>query len=204
MDVKLMPDMPAIHAKLASAASEHQRFHLKDQDEHVFLIFPDDGAEFGFLRSGEGKTLSGVRAREGVQLEAAARVSALCETIARATKAADAMVRVDVCARGPRAQAAGVGGDLSAGKLWLQEPEEAYREEGVTYENPHFLELKIKEGALRPVVLVEKRGNGEAVKKRRREEQLRRMVEEAYRTVERSRHLDRVEGGERVSQQLLG
>lgn len=199
-----MPDMPTIHSKLISALSEHQHFSLKEQEDHVFLTFPTDETEFGFLRSAEGKTLSVVRSRPGVAVEAVARASALCETIARATKPADAMVKVDISVRGPRAQASAVGDELSRGKLWLQEPEEAYRDAGMVYENPHFLRLNIREGALRPVVLVEKGGSGEGVKKRRREEQLRRMVEDAYRTVEENRHLDRIEAGERVSQPLLG
>ena len=197
--------MATLHTKLNSGPSDHQHFDLKQKDGHAILIFPDDGTELGYLRSGEGNTLLRVHATAGVVLEILARKSILCEVISRATKPAEAMVKVDVGVRGPRREASSTGDKLSRGSLWLQEPEPSYGIDTNFYENPHFLQLKIKTGAIKQAVLAERGVNNEnAARKRKREEQLRRMVEEVYKSVENSRHLDRVEGGERVSRQLLG
>ncbi|KAK1765014.1 SNF2 family N-terminal domain-containing protein [Phialemonium atrogriseum] len=201
LDVKLVGEMQIIDSKLGKSSAGYERFKLNEQQDHVLLCFPDDGEEFGYLRSGVGKTLAPLLAKSYVEFEPIATTSNLKETIGRANKPAEAMVKVGINVYGRRWAAAEVGDALSRGKLWLQKPGHTRR--GVAYDNPHFLPLKINGVQVQPVQPVSRVPNEGLAGKKHREGRLRKMVEEVYKSLGSTRHLDMVEGGNRVTAELL-
>ncbi|RYP79133.1 hypothetical protein DL771_000111 [Monosporascus sp. 5C6A] len=201
VDVKLVGEMQTLDSKLGKSQAGYERFKLKEQQDHILLCFRDDGMDFGYLRSGVRKTLAPLLAKSYIEFEPIVPTSNLKETIGRAKKPAEAMVKVDINVYGPRCAAAEVGDKLSRGKLWLQKSDHA--RPGVAYDNPHFLPIKINGVQVQSVRSVNRVANEGAAGKKPREEQLRRMVEEVYKSVDNARHLDMVEGGDRVTRKLL-
>jgi SWI/SNF-related matrix-associated actin-dependent regulator of chromatin subfamily A3 len=191
-------------ANLGESEAGYRHIELREQQDHILLCFHDDGKEFGYLRSGVGKTLAPLLAKSYVEFEPIVRTSNQNETIGRAkkpAKPAEAMVRVDINLYGPRRAANKVGDALSRGKLWLQKPGHARRE--VVYDNPHFLPIKINGIQMQAVQPVNQIANDGFARKKHRKERLRKMVEEVYKSLDNTRHLDMVEGGNRVARKLL-
>ncbi|RYP37143.1 hypothetical protein DL767_003097 [Monosporascus sp. MG133] len=201
VDVKLVGEMQTIDGRLGKSEAGYERFKLDERQDHILLCFDDDGKDFGYLRSGVGRTLAPLLAKSYVEFEPIVRTSNLKETIGRAKTPAEAMVKVDINVYGPRRAAAEVGDDLSGGKLWLQKSDHARH--GVVYDNPHFLPIKYNGVQVQPVQSVNQVANKGVAGKKSREEQLRQMVEEVYHSVDSTRHLDMVEGGDMVAQKLL-
>ncbi|EAQ87599.1 hypothetical protein CHGG_04218 [Chaetomium globosum CBS 148.51] len=196
VDVKLVGEMRTTDANLGESEAGYRRFELCEQQDHIILCFHNDGKEFGYLRSGVGKTLAPLLAKPYVEFEPITLTSNL-----KLAKPAEAIVKVDINVYGPRRAADEVGNALSRGKLWLQKSGHARRE--VAYDNPHFLPLKvhgIQMQAVQPVSQIVKDG---LVKKKHREERMRKMVEEVYKSLDNTRHLDVVEGGNRITRKLL-
>ncbi|KAI1422037.1 SNF2 family N-terminal domain-containing protein [Xylaria sp. FL1777] len=201
VDVKLVGEMQTIDAKLGRSQAGYERFKLIEQQDHILLCFHDDSNDFGYLRSGVGKTLAPLLAKPYVELEPIVPTSNLKETIGRAKKPAEAMVKVDINVYGPQRTAAEVGDALSGGKLWLQKSDHA--RQGVAYNNPHILPIKINGVQVQSVQPINQVANEGVSRKKHREEQLRKMVEEVYKSVDNARHLDMVEGGNRIARKLL-
>jgi hypothetical protein len=191
-------------ARLGESEAGSKRFELNEQEDHIVLCFHDDGKKFGYLRSGVGKTLAPLLAKSYVEFEPVVPTSNPKETIGRAKKPAtpaEAMVKVDLNVYGPRRAATEVGDALSRGKLWLQKSGHARRE--VVYDNPHFLPLKIDGIQMQAVQPVNQIVNDGLARKKDRNGRLRKMVEEVYKSLDNTRHLDMVEGGNRVTRKLL-
>ncbi|OLN85473.1 putative SWI/SNF-related matrix-associated actin-dependent regulator of chromatin subfamily A member 3-like 3 [Colletotrichum chlorophyti] len=206
VDVKLIGDMAVIDTKLRKSQQAavdrdtiYQRFALSNQQENVLLTFRDDATEFGYLRSAHGRTLARLLNQVVVELEPIAPTIALRETIGRAKKPAEAMVKVDINVYGPRGAARRVGDALSEGKLWLQKPDHARPD--VFYENPH--ELHIRGGEQMPEEVVREVNSGTPAGRQPREESLRRMMMEVYDSIQNNRQLARVHGGNRLKHDLL-
>lgn len=136
-----------------------------------------------------------------VELEPIAPVSNLRDTIGRANKATEAMVKVDINIYGSKSIAAATGELLSKDKLWLQEPDHA--RQGVRFDNPHFFPIKINGVQMETIQPVNQTVKDGASRAKLRNDQLRKMVEEIYKSVDNTRGLDRVEGGHRVASSLL-
>ncbi|KAF9878016.1 DNA repair and recombination protein rad5c [Colletotrichum karsti] len=201
VDVKLIGDMTIIDTKLTEAVKSgktHQRFTLSEQQDHVLLAFKD-GTDFGYLRSGPGKSLSPLLTQSSVEFEPIAPTATLRETIGRAKKPVEAMVKVDINVYGPRRLAQNIGDKLSEGKLWLQKPSHKRRE--VDYENPHMLQLDdLEDLTLEPVREV---NGGAQAKRRSRENNLSDMMKEIYESLNRTRHHDKAERAEGLRNELL-
>ncbi|KAL2881818.1 hypothetical protein SGCOL_002975 [Colletotrichum sp. CLE4] len=209
VDVKLIGDMAVIDTKLressqASAPSKtaYQRFTLTDSQEHICLSFKDDNTtEFGYLRSGPGKALARLLSPDShVEFEPIAPTNTLRETIGRAKKPVEAMVKVDINVYGPRRAAKSVGDKLTEGKLWLQKSDHARREH--SYENPHV--LKIQGGEAMPEHTINDVNSGQPAGRQPREEKLRRMMIEVYDSIKNKRHFNRELGDKRLKNDLLG
>ncbi|KAF4990996.1 hypothetical protein FGRMN_8117 [Fusarium graminum] len=201
IEVKLVPDdMSAIDEKLRSGDSMYQYFKPTEYQKQVMLCFPGDDKHFGHLSSTTGQTLLPLITRPRVDIEPLALKGDLRDIIQRASKSADARVKVDINFYGPRADSREIGNALSDGKLWLQRS--CHSREETVYENPHFLTITLQDGSneIQSTDLVV---NNQAPKKKTREDQLRKMVEDVYKTVENNREFDLVEGGDRVTRQLL-
>jgi hypothetical protein len=191
-------------ANLGESQAGSRRFELSEQQDHILLCFQDDGEEFGYLRSAVGKTLAPLLATSYVEFEPIVSTSNLKETVGRAKKPAkpvEAMVKVDINVYGPRRAATEVGDTLSRGKLWLQKSGHARRE--VVYDNPHFLPLRTSGIQMQPIRPVNHIANDGLASKKHRKERLRKMVEDVYKSLDNTRHLDMVEGGNRVTRKLL-
>ncbi|KAK6207682.1 heterokaryon incompatibility protein (SNF2 family domain-containing protein) [Colletotrichum tabaci] len=234
VDVKLIGDMGVIDTKIRNTHHKesiraplrpvYQRFTLSEQQEHVLLAFRgsdggsssgnddgDDATEFGYLRSGPGKTLGellrGGGGDDGLEFEPIAQTTALRDTIGRAKKPVEAMVKVDINVYGPRAAAAKVGGKLSEGKLWLQKPDHARA--GFPYENPHVLAVRKSEHASGDATMTTVRqvrgddGDPSSPSGRQpREERLRLMMMEVYDSIQKKRHLRREDGVQGLKHEL--
>ncbi|KAF0328442.1 DNA repair and recombination protein rad5c [Colletotrichum asianum] len=202
VDVKLIGEMAVIDSKLVAAMTagktQYQRFELSDSQDHVLLAFKDK-TDFGYLRSGPGKTISPLLTRAGVEFEPIAPTVTLRETIGRAKKPVEAMVKVDINVYGPRRAAPEVGDKLSEGKLWLQKPTHSRKD--VDYENPHMLQLDGVEEMT--VEAVREVGGGGPAKRQPREENLRKMMLEVYQSLDKHRDLEKVGGGEGLKNELL-
>ncbi|KAF4343738.1 helicase-like transcription factor [Fusarium beomiforme] len=202
IEVKLVPDdMASIDERLAAEGSAYQHFIPTEYQNQLMLCFPNDGKHFGHLPSAAGKTLIPLITRPGVDIEPLALKFDLREVIHRANKSADARVKVNINIYGLRSEASYIGRILSDGKMWLQRSIHGRRH--MAYENPHFLSISIQDsdpGEAQNTQLVL---NESVQKKKTKEDQLRMMVEEIYKTVENNHELEMIEGGERVTRQLL-
>ncbi|KAK1990726.1 SNF2 family domain-containing protein [Colletotrichum falcatum] len=210
VDVKLVGDMGVIDTKIrdthhkestiAPGQTAYQRFTLGENQEHVLLAFRDDpdATEFGYLRSGPGKTLARLLAHEDLEFEPVAQAAALRETIGRAKKPVEAMVKVDINVYGPRGMAHETGRTLSEGKLYLQMPDHA--RSGFAYENPHVLRIKHAEHMATEAA---REVNSRAPTGRRpREQKLRDMMLEVYQSIQNKRHLRREDGAKGLKHEL--
>lgn len=74
-----------------------------------------------------------------LDFEVFAPIKATQDTMGRATKGKDAVVRVQINVYGPRNAAQIIGKALSRQKIYLQNP--VHIREGTIYENPHVLKL---------------------------------------------------------------
>ncbi|KAM0548185.1 hypothetical protein ACHAPJ_009983 [Fusarium lateritium] len=202
VEVKLVPDdMSTIDERLKAGGSAYQYFTPTEYQKQAMLCFPDDDKHFGHLRSAVGQTLQPFISHQRVELEPLALKADLREIIQRASKSADAMVKVDINVYGPRLDTTTVGGALSDGNLWLQRS--SHGRAGTVYENPHFLTIGLEDGHTQALQNMDPVSNNEAPKKKTRDDQLRKMVEDVYKTVDNTRELELVEGGDRVTRQLL-
>uniref|UniRef100_A0A0D2XLY5 Helicase ATP-binding domain-containing protein n=1 Tax=Fusarium oxysporum (strain Fo5176) TaxID=660025 RepID=A0A0D2XLY5_FUSOF len=113
----------------------------------------------------------------------------------------DQKVKVDINIYGLRSKALDIGKRLSNGKLWLQRS--SHGRHGFAYENPHFLNISIQDTGAGEVQDTQPAPSDGVPKKMSKEDQLRKMVDEVYKTVENSRELEMVEGGDKVTRQLL-
>ncbi|KAL6904139.1 SNF2 family N-terminal domain-containing protein [Trichoderma evansii] len=206
VDVKLIGEMQAIHSRLGKRETMYERFKIKKKEDHIVLSFhdaddDDEGGEFGYLRSAVGRTLASLLAMPNVKFEPIGQASSLKDIIGRANKASEAIAKVDINLYGPQGAAKEVGNTLSHGKLWLQKS--AHMKGGITYDNPHFLRLEISGVPIQCKQPVSQTRNERRTGKQEREERLQKMVEEVYKSLDRTRDLDRVDGGDRVTQELL-
>ncbi|RKL48735.1 hypothetical protein BFJ72_g1632 [Fusarium proliferatum] len=202
IEVKLVPDdMSSIDQRLAAEASAYQYFTPTKYQNQLMLCFPEGDKHFGHLPLVAGQTLLHLLTQPSVDIQPLALRYDLREVIGRANKPADARVKVDINIYGLRSKALDVGKSLTNGKLWLNRSN--HGRPGIVYENPHFLNMSIHDTGTGEVQNTQQAPEDGASKKMSKEDQLRKMVEEVYKTVENNRQLEMVEGGDRVTRQLL-
>ncbi|KAL7942560.1 SNF2 family N-terminal domain-containing protein [Trichoderma barbatum] len=204
IDVKLLQgDMTSTYSKLENSEAGYQCFKLKAQDGRVILYFNDTGENFGQMRSAESATLSALLDHEflNIEFEPIVATSDLMEIIARANKPTDAVVKFDINIYGPQSAGIKVGNELTSGKLWLQKP--GHLREGVIYDNPHFLRLETNGLPPQSKPHIRQVTSQGSSSRKKREDRLRKMVEEVYDSLHRARQLDAVDGGEGVVSGLL-
>ncbi|KAH7255324.1 SNF2 family N-terminal domain-containing protein [Fusarium redolens] len=202
IEVKLVPDdMSFIDERLAAEGSAYQYFTPTEYQKQLMLCFPGDEKHFGHLPSATGQTLLLLMTQPSVDIQPLALKCDLREVINRANIPADARVKVDINIYGLQSEALNIGKRLSDGKLWLQRS--IHGRHGIAYANPHFLNISIQDTGSEEVLNTQLAFSDGAPKKRSKEDQLRKMVEEVYKTVEKNRELEMVEVGGRVTRQLL-
>ncbi|KAL6818335.1 SNF2 family N-terminal domain-containing protein [Trichoderma sp. SZMC 28013] len=201
VDVKLLGDMQTIFSKLDKSEAGLERFKLEKRENHVILRFSDTSEDFGQVRSNVGTTLSSLLGNKSsnVEFEPIVSTSYLMDIIGRANRPSEAIVKVDINVYGPQLTAMKVGDDLSSGKLWLQKPSNMRCE--IIYDNPHFLRLKLNGVQIQPKQPAKQIFREGSSSRRKRETQLRNMLEEVYTSIQ-TREINAVEGGDRVVQTL--
>lgn len=199
--VKLVGDMSQIEFKLSSGNSlqvdGHLVFGVENSLRQAVLTFPD-GTAFALLNAHAAKVLNSIIELPSVELEALANLNTLRETIYRAAKASDATLRVNINVYGSREARKEVGCHLSAGKIYLQQPDQ--QRPGSIYDNPHVLAL--------PGILVQStdfklREKGERMLRGDEAHLFQEAVSEVYASLKRRSHLKRLEGDGRLRTSLL-
>lgn len=135
--------MAELDKKLGSSATSPIQGHTLlnvTKPETQYLITFGDGAVLGEVNASLEQALSNIAEQQfPLDFEVFAPVRGIRETISRATKEKDAIVRVQISIYGPRAIAQGIGRELSQQKIYLQRPDHV--REGADYDNPHLLKL---------------------------------------------------------------
>ncbi|KAF1957444.1 hypothetical protein CC80DRAFT_491551 [Byssothecium circinans] len=141
--VRLRGEMMVLDEKLKSdnncpVPGHYQMTIMKNEEQYV-IIFPD-GTPLGEANAQIEKALASIFEQQyQIDFEVFAPIRPIRETISRATKEKDAIVRVNINIYGPRAIVRGVGQELSNHKVYLQRPD--YIKAGMAYDNPHVLKL---------------------------------------------------------------
>lgn len=184
--MKVVGDMSVLDARLkpTHATTHIQRFGLRNKSDHIQLLFADE-TEFGFLRTNMTKGLNELLEKSTLDFEAVAENDSLRETIGRAAKPAEALVRVSINIYGPQDEADDVGSQLSDHKLWLQKPD--YSRRDLPYKNPHVLEFEGLDlsDMDKPTEVMQRA----APKPRSEEEHLRQTVAKVYNSASRQEGL---------------
>jgi hypothetical protein len=199
--VKVIGNMLEIDTKLrnhdSSLKNGQYLFGAKRQMDKLTLTFAD-GTDFGVLNDHTAATLSKVLDQHKAEIECLAFILLVRETIERAAKANDAVVRVDINLYGEIGAKDEVGCCLWENKLYLQRPTEL--REGLKYENPHviqFPDLPPETSELIPEL------SGEKTDTLKSPETFRWTIFEVYASLKRGDGLERMEGDDRVKTDLL-
>ena len=141
--VKLCGEMAVLESKLKSDSScpipGHYQMCLKKREERYAIVFPDE-TTLGEVNA-QLETALKALFEQHYQLgfEVFAPIQPIRETISRATKQKEAIVRVNINLYGPQTSSKDVGDELSKYKIYLQRPD--YIKAGLEYDNPHVLKL---------------------------------------------------------------
>lgn len=179
------------------ARNGQHAFGVKRELKKLTLTFAD-GTDFGILNDHTAVTLSKVLDQHTVEIECLAFTLSLRETIERAAKANDAVVRVDLNLYGGLVAKDEVGRCLWENKLYLQRPIQA--RDGVPYENPHviqFPDLPLETFERIPEPLHEKPHTLTSP------DTFRWTISEVYASLKRGEKLERMEGDGRITTDLL-
>jgi SWI/SNF-related matrix-associated actin-dependent regulator of chromatin subfamily A3 len=172
-------------------------FGIRQKPDQMALHFPD-GTDFGVLNTHTSKGLEDLIQRPDLQFEVIGSIRAILDTIGRVTKAADAVIRVNINVYGPRESSKEVGNHLTSHKLYLQRPD--VLRTGSKYENPHlltFLDMQISSfenqldvGSIRAPKLDDT-------------QKFRETISNVYSSLTRGANLNKVEGDHRLKTALL-
>ncbi|KAF1946973.1 hypothetical protein EJ02DRAFT_334582 [Clathrospora elynae] len=169
---------------------------VKPEAQHLVAFL--DGAVVGEVNAQLEKALVSITEQEyQLEFEVFAPVRAIQETLGRATKGKEAVVRVQINIYGPPAIADSIGKELSQQKIYLQRPE--YVRDGARYENPHVLTLAgfqctNAELAMQVADTTSEKATAKTMKS---------AVISVYSLLTRSQNLRGLEGDERLSTPLL-
>lgn len=191
--------MSQIDVKLNSGntfqVAGHSVFEIERSSTGMFLTL-HDGTAFAILNKHMTEVLNSVIDLPSVQLEGLANLTMLRETISRATRAHDATSHVNINVYGSRDARKKLGCLLSAGKIYLQHPDQ--QRPGSVYDNPHFLAFPGMEDQS-----VNFKPQDESVLLGNDADKFRKAVSDLYGSLKRSSHLKRALGDARLRTPLL-
>lgn len=181
----------------ASPIPGHLQLDLNRSETQFNVTFPD-GHVLGEVNVQLEKALSSiVEQRLQLDFEVFVPTRAARETISRATKEQQAVVRVQINAYGPRASAESVGRELSQNKIYLQRPD--YVRGGAVYENPHVLKFADDHHAAPMTALEADEPSGEKAAA----EEFQKTITDVYSSLTRGKNLKGLEGDKRLRTRLL-
>ncbi|KAL5121670.1 hypothetical protein ACEQ8H_000356 [Pleosporales sp. CAS-2024a] len=185
----LAPSTPQADGNLICYGTRH---------EDQFMVVFQDGQVLGEVNAPLEQALGPFsEGQHRLEYEVFAPVRAIRETIMRATKEKEAIVRVQINVYGPSTSSRIVGKGLSQQKIYLQNPD--YVRPGVEHHNPHVLKLvdrpstvSFMSGAANEV-LIDKGA----------EDVLKDTIADVYSSLTRGHNLQGFEGDERLRTALL-
>jgi SWI/SNF-related matrix-associated actin-dependent regulator of chromatin subfamily A3 len=199
--IKLCGVMADLDKKLSSSAASpihgHTLMHVTRPDNQYVVTF-DDGTVLGEANASLEQALNNIAEQQYLlDFEVFAPVRAIRETISRATKEKDAIVRVQITIYGPRKSAQNIGRELSQLKIYLQRPD--YVRDGADYDNPHVLKLANPQYTFPEVVVYTEEKSLEKAA----DTTLTKTIEDVYSSLTRDKNLQGLEGDERLKTPLL-
>ncbi|KAI4608164.1 hypothetical protein J4E80_009172 [Alternaria sp. BMP 0032] len=199
--IRLRGDMAELHRKLNNIASSpvtgHARMVVIKPEAQFVVAFPE-GFVIGDVNAQLDGALTSI-AEQGyeIDLEVFAPTVVIQETIGRATKDKEAVVRVQMNVYGPSTAACDIGKELSQQKIYLQRP--VYIRDGYRYENPHILTLPGFQGSTPEIPTITEEPLPDKVGL----QTLRSTLQNVYSSLTRDRNLHGLEGDERLNTDLL-
>ncbi|KAJ4353925.1 uncharacterized protein N0V89_005656 [Didymosphaeria variabile] len=196
--------MSVVDSRLGSGGGHpipgHFQMVINRPEDRYMIGFPD-GTLLGEANALLEEALHRMEEqRYHVDLEVFAPIRPIRETISRATKEKEAVVRVNMNIYGPRTVARDIGAILSAKKIYLQRPD--YVKPGLAYDNPHILKLGNVQQPFngQEVELhTEKQPESEVAKA----EAFQKTINTIYSSLTRGQNLTGLEGDDRLRTQLL-
>lgn len=181
----------------ASPITGHVQLNLNEVEAQYSVTF-SDGFPLGQVNAQLEKALTNIKEQQlELDFEVFVPTRSTRETINRATKGQEAVIRVQINVYGPLVSADSVGQELSQNKLYLQRPD--YIREGLTYENPHVLKFTDDSDAI-PVANVILQ---ESVGTTTTSGIIPAVVADVYSSLTRNENLRGLEGHERLKTPLL-
>lgn len=178
----------------------HYQMVINHREDRYLVIF-NDGTPLGEVNAQLEAALSGIAEQQyRVDLEVFAPIRPIRETISRAVKEKEAVVRVNINLYGPRSAAKDIGLELSTQKIYLQRPD--YVKPGLAYDNPHFLKL----GGIQPSFQgqdVELRDEKLPESEVEKAEAFQNTINNIYSSLTRGQNLAGIEGDDRIKTKLL-
>jgi SWI/SNF-related matrix-associated actin-dependent regulator of chromatin subfamily A3 len=180
-----------------SLIDDNYTFSIGGSSTQLVLRF-QDGTEFGVLNNHTSAALKDLIDRSSIQFDALGSTLTLLETIGKATKASDAVVRVNINVYGPKEAGKETGRHLTTHRVYLQRPDKLRPES--LYDNPHVLKFPDMDmSSLEyPLEVAPAR-----VSTSSNAEHFRKTISNVYASLTRGTKLKRVDGDHRIATQLL-
>lgn len=180
----------------------HQSFAISKHGEYFMLKFPD-GKLFAQVNKLACQGLAQLQEIPSVEIVAFVETNRLQHVFSRAKTPSEAALKVEVNLYGSIDDAKIVGDNLSAAKMFLQDPERGT--ENMEYQNPHIAQFP---GIEEPVPTSADRVLPESVPKSSKtlvegREDLDQTVSAIYQSLVRSRNLERTQAGTMIRTPLL-
>ncbi|KAF2114941.1 SNF2 family N-terminal domain-containing protein [Lophiotrema nucula] len=198
--VKLRGDMAELDSRLRSSSGYpiegYCQMEIRRVEQSLLVAF-SDGMVLGEVNAQLETALENMRDIP-IDFEVLAPIKPIRETINRAIKEKDAIVRVNINIYGPRASTTQVGREFSLNKVYLQKPD--YIRKGLAYDNPHMLKLSNFQSSAPQIIVpvgVEKKAEldkAEAIKK---------TISAVYSSLTRGHKLVGLEADDRIKTPLL-
>ncbi|KAI4913383.1 hypothetical protein J4E85_010837 [Alternaria conjuncta] len=193
--------MGELHRKLNNIASSpitgHARMIIIKPEAQFVVAFPEGGVVGDVNAQLDGALTSIAEQGYEIDLEVFAPTVVIQETIGRATKDKEAVVRVQINVYGPSTAACDIGKELSQQKIYLQRP--VYIRDGYRYENPHILTLPGFQGSTPEIPTITE----EPLPDKAGLQTLRSTLQNVYSSLTRDHNLHGLEGDERLNTDLL-
>ncbi|KAF2638942.1 hypothetical protein P280DRAFT_404018 [Massarina eburnea CBS 473.64] len=173
---------------------------ITNSENQYVVTFPD-GTVLGEANAQLEKALTTIFEQQyQIDFEVFAPIRPIRETISRATKEKEAIVRVNINIYGTRTIVQGIGQELSSHKIYLQRPD--YIKPGLVYDNPHILKLAAFQLPLIDQIddLREDRKQENETKK---EKDFKKTINTIYSSLTRNESLAGLEGDSRLKTKLL-
>ncbi|RHZ55951.1 hypothetical protein CDV55_101568 [Aspergillus turcosus] len=184
-------------SKLKENNQWNQKFHIRhSSDKQLFLVFAD-GMDLGHLSEKMVWAVETLVHLPRFELEAFTSLDVIIDAIRRARKQSDAAIRVKINFYGLKDSRDRVGKELSDKGLFLQCPNVDTRRPGVTYDNPHILQLDGMEGMDETDTEEEEEGatsSPEVDSPQESDEDFQETIAEVFRSLRRGEGLNRLEG----------